>query len=191
MSAPKVAIYLRVSTSDQSCEMQETELRKFAALKGWTIDRVFSDTATGTNDRRPQLQEMMNAARAKEFDILLIYKLDRLFRSIKGLVTTLHEFDELGLQFVSVTDQINLSTSSGRLMTHIIGAFAEFEASMIRERVRSGLQNARSKGIRLGRPTTIDSKAVIQLRANGLSIAAIARHLNCSKAGVHKILQAI
>lgn len=188
MNATRVAIYVRVSTNDQSTEMQRIDLEAFAKARGWSVVRVFADTATGTNGNRPQLSAMMGAARAREFDVLLIWKLDRLFRSIKGLVTSLQEFHDLGIQFVSLKDQIDMSTASGRLMTHIIGAFAEFEAALIRERVRTGLAVAKAKGVRLGRPTTIDRDAVAQMRREGLSMGSIAAKLKRSKSSIHKIL---
>lgn len=184
----RVAIYLRVSTQDQSTGMQRTDLEAFARARSWEITHIFEDKATGTNGNRPQLHALMSSARERKFDVLLIWKLDRLFRSIKGLVVALQEFNDLGIQFVSLKDQIDMSTASGRLMTHIIGAFAEFEASLIRERVKAGLNAAKSKGTRLGRPKTIDGAKVIKLRADGLSISKIAKEMNCSKAGVFKVL---
>jgi DNA invertase Pin-like site-specific DNA recombinase len=162
----------------------------FAKARGWSIHLIYEDKATGTNDNRPKLKEMMRAARAREFDVLLIWKLDRLFRSIKGLVTSIQDFEALGIAFVSLKDQIDLSTPSGRLMVHMLGAFAEFEASLIRERVIAGLSEARRKGVQLGRPSEINRTKVIELKHRGHSYSEIAAELGCSKAGVHKILKA-
>lgn len=187
---PRVAIYMRVSTQIQATDMQRIELERYASARGWR-PMFFEDKSSGTNEKRPAFQELVRNAKAREFDIVLVWKLDRFARSLKSLVMHLQEFQELGIEFVSLRDNLDLTTASGRLMMQMIAAFGEFEASLIKERVRSGLQNAKSKGIRLGRPASIDTKAVIQLRANGLSIAAIARQLNCSKAGVHKVLQTI
>lgn len=189
MKNPKVAIYIRVSTQDQSLDLQRSELTRFANARGWRIHKIYEDKATGTTDKRPQLVQMMNAAKAREFDILLIWKLDRLFRSIKGLVTSIQDLQALGIAFVSLKDQIDLSTPSGRLMTHILGAFAEFEASLIRERVVAGLREARRKGVQLGRPVEIDRAKVLALRSKGKSFGEIALELGCSKAGVFKILK--
>ncbi|MGE4131888.1 MAG: recombinase family protein [Bdellovibrionales bacterium] len=186
---PKVAIYVRVSTQDQSLDLQKSELLRFAKARGWRVHKVYEDKATGTNDNRPQLKALMRDARAREYDVLLIWKLDRLFRSIKGLVTSIQDFEALGIAFVSLKDQIDLSTPSGRLMVHMLGAFAEFEASLIRERVVAGLREAQRKGVQLGRPIRLDHSQIIRHRAEGLSMAQIARKARCSKAAVHKILK--
>ena len=173
----KVAIYVRVSTQDQSLDLQKSELARFAKARGWKVQHVYEDKATGTNDNRPHLKELMRAAHAREFDVLLIWKLDRLFRSIKGLVTTVQDLQALGIAFVSLKDQIDLSTPSGRLMLHILGAFGEFEASLIRERVVAGLAEAKRKGVQLGRPRDIDAAKVQALHRKGQSMAAIAREV--------------
>jgi DNA invertase Pin-like site-specific DNA recombinase len=151
----RVALYARVSTINhhQDPEMQLGELRQFAAARGWQIVEEFTDRGvSGSKDRRPQLDRMMHAARNRQFDVLLTWKLDRLARSLKHLVTAIAEFDALGVQFVSLRDNLDLTTPSGRLMFHVIGAMAEFERSLIQERVCAGLRNARAKGKQLGRP---------------------------------------
>lgn len=185
---PRVVIYVRVSTQDQSLDLQRNELTAFAKARGWDVQRVYEDKATGTTDSRPRLQALMKAARARDFDVLLIWKLDRLFRSLKGLVTALQDLQALGIAFVSLKDQIDLSTPSGRLMTHILAAFAEFEASLIRERVLAGLREAKRKGIALGRPASIDKGRVLELKQRGLSFQQIADSIGCSKAGAYKAL---
>ncbi len=131
----------------------------------------------------------MRAAHAREVDVILIWKLDRLFRSIKGLVTSIQDFEALGIAFVSLKDQIDLSTPSGRLMVHMLGAFAEFEAALIKERVVAGLREAKRKGVRLGRPSTINRIKVLDLKARGMSYSQIAEILDCSKAGVFRTLK--
>lgn len=185
-SQTSVAIYVRVSTQDQSLDLQKSELLRFANARGWRVTKVFEDKATGTNANRPQLKALMDGARARDFDVLLIWKLDRLFRSIKGLATTIQDFEALGIAFVSLKDQIDLSTPSGRLMVHMLGAFAEFEASLIKERVVAGLREAKRKGVKLGRPIEIDKGKVMALRGMGYSFEQIARELGVSKAGVFK-----
>lgn len=184
----RVAIYVRVSTQEQSCELQREELSRFTAARGWEVVGVYEDKATGTDGKRPMLQALLSDARARKFDILLCWKLDRVFRSLKGLVTTLQELSELGIEFVSLKDQIDMTTASGRLMTHILAAFAEFEASLIRERVKAGLENAKRKGTKLGRPKTRDDGAILTLRSEGLSHREIARRLGLSKGSVQKAL---
>lgn len=184
-----VAIYVRVSTQDQSLDLQKTELKRFAKQRGWKIHVVFEEKATGTNDNRPQLKALMNSARAREIDVILVWKLDRFARSLKNLLTMLQDLEALGVTFVSHKDQIDLSTPSGRLMAQMIGAFAEFEAALIKERVVAGLREAKRKGVQLGRPAEINEIEVQRLRREGFSISAIAKTLTCSKAGVHKVLR--
>lgn len=185
----KVAIYLRVSTQDQSLDLQRTELTRFAKARGWRIHRVYEEKATGTNEKRPQLQALMRAAQAREVDIVLVWKLDRFARSLKNLLTALQEFEALGVTFVSLKDNLDLSTPAGRLMAQMIGAFAEFEASLIKERVVAGLREAKRKGVQLGRPLEIDRAKALALRAKGHSYQSIANEVGCSKAGVFKVLR--
>jgi DNA invertase Pin-like site-specific DNA recombinase len=184
----RVAIYVRVSTQDQSLDLQKSELLSFAKARGWRVHRVYEDKATGTNGNRPQLKALMQGAQARDYDVLLIWKLDRLFRSIKGLATTIHDFEALGIAFVSLKDQIDLSTPSGRLMVHMLGAFAEFEASLIKERVMAGLREAKRKGVQLGRPAEIDKSKVLELRAKGRSYESIGKELGFSGAGIFKVV---
>jgi DNA invertase Pin-like site-specific DNA recombinase len=186
MSSLRVAIYVRVSTQDQSCELQRRELEEFALSRSWTIYSVFEDKATGTNGNRPMLKAMLSDARARKFDVLLCWKLDRLFRSLKDLVVVLQDLKELGVDFVSLRDNLDLTTSAGRLMLHMIGAFAEFEASLIRERVCAGIRNARAKGKRLGRPKVRDDAQIATLRSRGMSMREIAKQLRTSLGSVQR-----
>jgi putative DNA-invertase from lambdoid prophage Rac len=186
----RVGIYVRVSTLDQSTDLQVKELQAYAASRGWSLISVYDDTGrTGTNTNRPMFKKLLQDARARKLDIVVCWKLDRLARSLKDLVSTLTELGELGVAFVSMRDQIDLTTSTGRLMAHMLGAFAEFEASLIRERVRAGLKNAREKGKALGRPKTRDDAAIGALRSSGLSIRQIATRLNCSIGSVQRSIR--
>lgn len=180
----RVGAYLRVSTNDQSTEMQRREIEQYLAARGWESVSFYEDKATGTTAERPMLKELLRDARSRKIDVVIVWKLDRFFRSLKGLVLTLQEFSELGIDFVSLKDGIDLSTSAGRLMTHIIGAFAEFEASVIRERVRAGLANAKAKGKTLGRPKNRNDAQIHALHVQGLSLRKIARQLNISLGSV-------
>jgi DNA invertase Pin-like site-specific DNA recombinase len=180
----RIAVYVRVSTSDQSTELQIRELSQFIHARGWDSFKVYEDKATGTNGNRPHLKQLLLDARQRKLDIVIIWKLDRLFRSLKDLITTLQEFTELGVDFISLKDNIDLTTSSGRLMMHMLGAFAEFEASLIKERVRAGLRNAKAKGKRLGRPQRRNDSQIIELRAQGKTVRQIAQSLNLSKSTV-------
>lgn len=190
MNLPKrVGVYTRCSTQEQSTELQRREIDAYAMARGWTCLNWFEDTASGTTANRVNLKRLMAAARSRQIDTIIVWKLDRFARSLKDLVLMLQEFQELGVTFLSLKDQIDLGTSSGRLMLHLIGAFAEFEASLIRERVSAGLSNARAKGRRLGRSRKVDAERVIQLRNRGLSFSQIAMQMGLSKSAVHKTLQ--
>jgi DNA invertase Pin-like site-specific DNA recombinase len=184
----RVAIYLRVSTQDQSTDLQRSELMFYVKARGWDLIEIYEDKATGTNKNRPLLKELMHDASSRKFDIVLCWKLDRFARSLKDLITMLQELTELGVDFVSLKDQIDLTTASGRLMLHIIGAFGEFEASLIRERVRAGIANARSKGKILGRPKLRDDNHINTLRAQGQSLRRIAVTLGTSLGSVQRAL---
>ena len=186
----RVGVYLRVSTQDQSTELQRKEILQYVESRGWTTSKVYEDKATGTNANRPMLKALLRDARERKIDVLITWKLDRFFRSLKDLVTTLQELTELRVDFISLKDQIDLSTSSGRLMMHMLGAFAEFEASLIRERVRAGLRNARSKGKVFGRPKLRDDNRIRLLRSQGLSIRKIASEIGFSTTAVQRGLKA-
>jgi len=178
----KTALYARVSTGNgqQDPEMQLAELRQFAAARGWTVAGEYIDQGvSGSKDRRPQLDRLMTAARQRKIDVILVWKLDRFARSLKHLVCALSDFESLGVQFVALRDNLDLTTPAGRLMTQMIGAFAEFERSLIQERVRAGLRNARAKGKRLGRPQRTDVTAgqIRELREAGKSWRGISHEL--------------
>lgn len=183
----KVGLYVRVSSTEQSVGMQEDELLEYAKSRGWSVFRVYKDSATGTNDKRQALRDVMKDAKARRFDILAVWKLDRFFRSLKGMVLTLQELSDLGIEFVSLRDQIDLTTASGRLMLHLLSAFAEFEASLIRERVKAGIAHAKAKGKRMGRPPVrCDSQALNALISRGASIREAARRLGISPTSVSR-----
>ena len=153
----RTAVYVRVSTvNGQSPEMQLTELREYVSRRGWEISREYVDHGvSGSKESRPELNRLMADAHTRKFDVVLCWKVDRFGRSLKHLVNALADLDAYGVAFVSLRDNLDLSTPSGRLMFQIIGAMAEFERSLIQERVRAGLQNARAHGKQLGRPRRI------------------------------------
>src|SRR3954470_15991989 len=151
----RVAIYARVSTGEQSPELQLRELRGYAGRRGFVVQRGYVDQASGDVRRRrraPAFDELMADARRRRFDCVLVWKYDRFARSLGALVAALQEFRDLGVDFISYTQAIDTTTPMGQLFFHVIGSFAEFERDMIVERVRAGLANARAKGKRLGRP---------------------------------------
>jgi DNA invertase Pin-like site-specific DNA recombinase len=166
----RAAIYARVSTTNgqQSPEMQLLELREFVTRRGWTVAGEYVDRASGAKDNRPALAQMMADAAQRKVDVILVWKLDRFGRSLRHLVNALAELESRGVAFVSLHDNLDLGTPAGRLMFQIIAAMAEFERSLIQERVKAGLRNARAKGKRLGRPRKrLDGGAIARLRGEG------------------------
>jgi DNA invertase Pin-like site-specific DNA recombinase len=151
----RVALYCRVSTNtgQQSPEMQVRELQEYAERRGWRIVDEYTDQGiSGAKESRPALNRLVTEAHRRCFDAVLVWKLDRFGRSLRHLVNALAEFEALGIAFVSLRDNLDLSTPSGRLMFQIIGAMAEFERTLIAERVKAGMRNARAKGRKIGRP---------------------------------------
>ncbi len=191
-STQRVALYARVSTANghQDPEMQLRELREYAERRQLVIVGEYIDRMTGSKDSRPSLNRLMADAGQRKFDAVLVWKLDRFGRSLRHLVNALAELEALGLAFVSLRDNLDLSTPSGRLMFQIIGAMAEFERSLIQERVKAGLRNARAKGKRLGRPrAVVDETRIDRLRASGASWRAVAEKLGVGVGTVHRIAQ--
>jgi DNA invertase Pin-like site-specific DNA recombinase len=190
MSA-RVAIYARVSTTNhgQDVGLQTGDLREFAEARGWRFaDEYIDSGVSGSKDSRPELNRLMADAKRRRFDVVLVWKLDRFGRSLRHLVNALAEFESLGIAFVSLSDNLDLSTASGRLMFNIIGAMAEFERELIRERVKAGMKNAKAKGARIGRPrVAVDAARIAALRAAGLSWPKIARELGVSVGTVYAV----
>ena len=188
---PRVAFYARVSTANgqQDPALQLSEMREYATRRGWEIAETYTDNGvSGSKDSRPALNRLMADASQRKFDTVLVWKLDRFGRSLRHLINALAELEARGIAFVSLRDNLDLGTPSGRLMFQIIGAMAEFERALIQERVRAGLRHARAKGRRLGRPTLIvDRSRIASLRAQGLGWKAIAREM---KLGVGTVLRA-
>lgn len=180
----RVALYARVSTlNNQDPEMQLAELREYAGRRGWQIVEEFADEGvSGCKESRPALNRLMADACRRRFDAVLVWKIDRFGRSLKHLVNALAELVALGVAFISLRDNLDLSTPSGRLMFQIIGAMAEFERALIQERVRAGIRNARAKGKRLGRPrVVVDASRIASLRACGNSWSQVQAKLGVSK----------
>ena len=182
----RVALYGRVSTLDkgQDVGLQLRELREYCAHRGWHIAGEYADNGvSGAKESRPELNRLMADAKECKFDVIAVWRLDRFGRSLKHLVTALADLEALGITFVSLKDGFDLTTPSGRLMFQIIGAMAEFERNLIRERVIAGMANARAKGAKLGRTAlAVDMLRVAERRAAGESLRAIARDLRVSPA---------
>jgi len=186
----RAAIYARVSTIDQhTIPEQVRQLEELAARRGWKIVRTVRDVASGAA-KRAKRDELLDAARRRELDAILVWKLDRWGRSVADLVATINELTALGVAFVSFTEALDLSTPSGRALAGMLAVFAEFERDLIRERVRGGLDRARREGTRLGRPPTAatHAKEARALRARDLSHAEIARRLGIGESSVRRIL---
>jgi DNA invertase Pin-like site-specific DNA recombinase len=181
----RIALYARVSTANghQDPDMQLRELREYAGRRDWTLVEEYVDAGiSGAKDSRPALNQLMADAHRRRFDAVLVWKLDRFGRSLRHLVNALAELEARGIAFVSLRDNLDLGTPSGRLMFQIIGAMAEFERALIQERVRAGLRNARAKGKHIGRPRlTVDSNQIAELRRLGASWSHISRETGLSR----------
>ena len=188
-----IALYARVSTEGQDPEVQLAALRAHAVQRGWEIVEEFVDHGfSGAKERRPALDRLMKAAWAGRFQAVLVWRFDRFARSVKHLITALELFRSLNLHFMSLQEQFDTSTPIGHAMFTIIGAMAQLERDIIRERVKAGLAHARAKGIRLGRPTVrIDHAELALLQGHGLSLPEIARRLHCSRSTMKRRLREV
>jgi DNA invertase Pin-like site-specific DNA recombinase len=173
----RCAIYARVSTLDQEPENQLAELRRYVEARNWTPAEHIDRGVSGAKDRRPALDALLKDARRRRFDVLVVWRLDRLGRNLRHLITMLEELQALGIAFVSLNEGIDATTPAGKLQMHVLGAIAEFERARIAERVKAGLQRARAQGKRLGRPR----KSRPEFVAPGGSVRAAARAWSVSK----------
>jgi len=187
----KIAIYARVSTKDQNPDSQLTDLRRYAQDRGFEIYQEYIDRGvSGTKDSRPSLDQLMNDGRKKFFGTVVVWRFDRFARSSKHLVTALEEFLNLGINFISYNENIDLGSPMGKAMFTIISAMAQLERDIISERVKAGLRNAQANGKKLGRrptPKHVKNK-VRELKEQGTSIRNIAKQLKIGKATVERIL---
>ena len=186
----RAGLYARVSTNDQqTIPLQIRSLREYAARRGWTIAIQVKEVGSGASER--QLREkLLEAARRRQIDVVLVWRLDRWGRSVADLLATLQELDHLGVGFVSLTEALDLTTPAGRAMAALLAVFAEFEREILRERVRAGLTHARQKGKRLGRPATaaLQTVEIRKLHHAGISKSEIARRLRIGRTSVRRIL---
>ena len=181
----KAAIYARVSTVDQEPENQLQELRRYVEARTWATAEYVDRGVSGAKDRRPALDRLLADAKRRRFDVLVCWRLDRLGRNLKHLITLLDDLQALGVAFVSLAEGIDATTPAGKLQMHILGAIAEFERERIRERVLAGLQRARQQGRRLGRPRAVVPLERIQ-RVRDLGIQEAARALGVSASTVKR-----
>jgi len=187
----RVAIYARVSTLDQSTDSQLLDLRRYVRERGWNIFREYVDEGiSGTKDSRPALNDLMNDAKKRRFDVVLVWRFDRFARSTKHLILALEEFKNLGIDFVSFQENIDTSSPLGSAIFTIISAVAQLERDIIAERVKAGLRRARENGKKLGRPRVrVDGKEILRMRSKGLSLRAIARETGVSRTTVSDVLK--
>jgi len=174
-----VAIYARVSTTDQNPTMQVEELKAHCETRFWKVFEYYIDEGVSGGARsRPALDRLMKDAQARKFNAVLVWKFDRFARSLIHLVEALETFHALQVDFISLKDSVDTTTPQGKLFFHITAAFAEYERDAIRQRVRSGMANAKAQGKRLGRPTVaVNPASVASMRADGLSWREISRLL--------------
>jgi DNA invertase Pin-like site-specific DNA recombinase len=186
-----VAVYVRVSTKDQSVDMQLNDLERYSRERELNVFKIYEDSGvSGTKETRPALNELMDDARKRKFDVVLVWRFDRFARSTKHLVTALYEFRNLGIDFISYQENIDTSSPLGEAIFTIISAMSKLERDIIAERVKGGLRKARANGKQLGRPKNIvDTEKVIEYRKQNKSIRQIAGEMNLSKGAVERTLK--
>jgi DNA invertase Pin-like site-specific DNA recombinase len=188
----RAGLYARVSTHDQqTLKLQNRAMQDYADRRGWTVAIEIKEVGSGASVRELR-QKLLDAARRRDIDVVIVWRLDRWGRSMADLVTTLQELRDLDVGFVSLMEALDLATPSGRAMAGMLAVFAEFEKDILRERVRAGLAHARENGTRLGRPPTaaLSAKPIRRLFRAGVSKAAIARQLQIGRTSVRRILAA-
>src|SRR5450759_1238896 len=175
----RIEIYARVSTKDQSCELQVRDLRAYCTAWGFDLTREYVDVGqSGAKDSRPELNKLMDDAHKRQFDAIVVWRFDRFARSTKHLLSALEEFRSLGIQFISYQENIDTSSALGQALFTIVSAVAQLERDLIRARVSAGIRNARANGKKLGRPkSTVDRERILELKEQGLSLRQIAATL--------------
>ena len=191
----RAAIYARVSTANngQDPTMQTRELREYCERRGWQVGGEYVDVGiSGTKEKRPELDRMLTDAHRRRFDAVVVWKFDRFARSVSHLLRALETFRSLGIEFVSLSEQVDTSTPTGKMVFTVLGAVAELERSLIAERVRAGLRNARAKGKRLGRPrVVVDAARIATLRVQGRSWREICAETGISKGTAQRSLSSL
>ena len=186
----RAALYARVSTSDQqTLPMQLEEMTSYVTNRGWKIVNQVSDIGSGVSDRGKR-EELLQEARRRKIDVIIVWKLDRWGRSLPDLVTSLRELNDLGVGFISLTEALDLTTHTGRAMAGLLSVFAEFERELLSERIKAGIAQARKKGKPHGRPKSAALKEtkIKKLFKQGLSKSEIARKLKIGRTSVIRIL---
>jgi len=188
----KVALYVRVSTAEQDTGMQLDTLREYCRNRHWSIYREYVDQGiSGTTAARPELEAMMRDSTQRKFDAVLVWKFDRLFRSVPHMMAALERFRSLGVDFISITEAIDTTAPIGKMVYTLLAAIAEFEHDLMRERTLAGIATARANGKRIGRPRAeIDVKEALRLRGepHNLSYRAIAERMGVSSTVVFQAI---
>jgi DNA invertase Pin-like site-specific DNA recombinase len=188
----KVAIYARVSTTDQNCSQQLTALREYVAARGWTVQGEYVDTLSGSKDNRPAMDRLLKAARKRAVDAIVVWKMDRWGRSMPHFIASIQELQNLGVRFIAITQNIDTDQGSptSKLMLNLLAAFAEFERELIVERTLAGLARARKAGRIGGRPrVVVDRTKLEQMDEEGLTTREIGSELGISAASVSRLLR--
>jgi DNA invertase Pin-like site-specific DNA recombinase len=187
----RVALYARVSTArDQHPEIQVDEMRKYCRARGWEVSFELVDEGySGKSTKRPGLDRLRELVKTRKIDGVVTLKLDRLFRSLSDLMTTLNWFTECKVFFCAINDPIDMSTASGKLLIQVLGAFAEFERSLINERSALGMAAAKARGVKFGRPKMYDETKIIAARNSGMSYRKIERDLKIPMGVISRVLK--
>lgn len=185
----RVAIYLRVSTIQQSFEIQERDLLQYSSHRNFQIYKIYKEKVSGGKRDRPELNKLLVDAKRRRFDICLVWRFDRAARSTSHLLFLLEEFNNMGVDFISYQEAVDTTSSLGKMIFTVLASVSELEKNLIRERVIAGINNARAKGKKLGRPKKRDDDKIRQMRANGMSYRTIANQLNISVGAVQRSLK--
>ena len=191
LPSKRVAIYARVSTMDQTCEPQLRDLRAYVTARRWQAIEFVDQGVSGTREKRPALDRLLREVKARRIDVVVVAAFDRFSRSVRHLVETLELFRHLGVEFVSLREQIDTGSPLGQAVFTIVAAIAELERSLIAERVRAGLRRARADGRRLGRPpVAVDPGRLASAIRRNLPVREAARELGISASTYHRLVRA-
>jgi len=191
LARPLLAVrYQRVSRLDQDPQLQGDETGEFISRRGWELSGTYLDHGvSGSKDRRPELDRLLVDAKRRRFDVLVVWRSDRMFRSVKHMVVLLDELAALGIAFVSVTEPFDTTCPSGKLLLHLVAAMAEFERSILIERTRAGVAAARRRGARLGRPRArVNRGELVELHEQGWSVRKLAHHFGVGASTIQRRL---
>jgi len=188
----KAALYVRVSTPDQSIEPQLLDLRQMAAARGYEIVREYSDKLSGTKSKRPGLDALLSDAQRHRFDVVMVWAFDRMARSVRHFLEVLDELNHLGIEFVSFRESIDTSGPLGRAMVVIVGAIAELERNLIVERVKAGMRRAKLDGRQIGRSRLdMNREQIVHDRRSGMSLTQVAKKHGISRASVCRVMKVV